>query len=124
MTRRELLIMVSGAVVSMPFLTRMPQWYGTAAQWVVHAREGVLMLAKHGRLTHVPPSALANHPIPASFITYTKHWGRSGQFWVWYDRMIGHDRVIPKQWLGHWQDAHGRILAWVDRRGQAWWAKP
>jgi len=68
-----------------------------------------MRLARAGRLVTVPPSALSRHPLPVGFVSY---------------QTPGFGFIRSTGWLGHWQDGHGRILAWVDRHGQAWWARP
>ena len=108
MNRRGFLSLLTRAVAAAPFAAMLPRWYGTAAQWALHAKEGVLRLAVARRLIEVPPSALER--IPAQFAGYVQGFQPA--------------KTLGPRWIGHWEAEGGRILAWVDRTGRAWWAKP
>jgi hypothetical protein len=115
--RRDLLRMLSGSVVSIPFLTRLSSWYGTLGQWLLHSKEGVLRLEAARRLVEIPGGALASlgGPGPNTFVKYIEHARVEDMYKV---------AQRGRQWIGHWQTTHGRILGWVDATGRAWWAKP
>lgn len=128
MNRRRFFGLFTRAAAAAPFAALLPRWYGTAAQWALHAKEGVLRLAAQGRLAEVPGQALSRHPIPVGFVKY--EFG-SGFIFGPSRGLVGLPNAGRKvfapagaRWMGHWQDAQGRILAWVDHTGRAWWAKP
>ena len=113
MTRRDLLRMVSGSLLSIPFITRVQVWYGTLGQWMYHSEHGVRRLEKMKMLVEVPGGAFSS--IPSKFVPYHRVDAVGRYTWV--------DGAASSKWAGHYETAHARILGWMDNAGRVWWAK-